>query len=183
MAADTKYLPEPKAGRPPLRRTPRGMTYSQGRPHGVYSTARPAPAPRPVAGPAQPSRAAQASSAVRSGRQFAAPEFREYQGIILAEFVLAELLVAATPIATRQNQPGLSPYIPRDMTKLLALGMVYFLLELMAVGGGRMARLGAWFGGLILLAVGLNEGANVAKDLDIFGAQPKDKSAPPDEAV
>lgn len=117
----------------------------------------------------------------RTGRQFTAPEFHNYQGIILAEFILAELLVAGTPIATRQEQPGLSPYVPRDMTKLLSIGMVYFLLELMAVGGAKTGRLGAWFGGLVLLGVGLNEGANVAKTLDLFGgigdaaAKAKDK--------
>jgi hypothetical protein len=58
------------------------------------------------------------------------------------------------------------------MTKLLALGLVYFLLELMAVGGRGTGRIGAWVGGLVLLTVGLNEGANVAKVLNIFG--PKD---------
>lgn len=107
--------------------------------------------------------------ATRAARQFSSPDFANYQGVILAEFVVAELLVAGTPIATRQNQPGLSPYIPRDMTKMLSIGMVYFLLELMAVGNARWGRIGAWFGGLVLLAVGLGEAASVAKVLDIFG--------------
>lgn len=114
-----------------------------------------------------------AATYTRSSRQFAAPEMKPYQAIILVEFILAELLVAATPIATRQNQPGLSPYIPRDLIKLLAIGMVYFLLELGAVAGHSWGRFGAWFGGLILLTVGLNEGANVTKDLDLFGLQTK----------
>lgn len=96
------------------------------------------------------------------------PEFRNYQGIILAEFVAAELLVAATPIATRKNQPGLSPYVPRDLTKLLALGLVYLLLELMAVGGRGAGRFGAWFGALVLLTVGLNEATNLGKVFDVL---------------
>lgn len=107
--------------------------------------------------------------AVRTGRQFAAPEFRNYQAIILVEFIAAELLVSATPMASRQHKTGLSPYVPRDMIKLLSLGLLYFLLELLAVGGRGPGRFGAWFGGLVLLGVGLNEGANVAKTLDLFG--------------
>jgi hypothetical protein len=134
---------------------------------------RTAAAPRPAPKRSGPS----AGQAVRASRQFKGGEFREYQGIILAEFILAELLVSATPIATRQNMPGLSPYIPRDMTKMLAIGLVYFLLELGAVGGHTMGRFGAWFGGLILLTVGLNEAANITKDLDLFaGFNPKSTS-------
>lgn len=108
-------------------------------------------------------------SARTAQRETGHGQFAPYQAIILGEFVLAELLVSATPIATRPNQPGLSPYIPRDLIKLVALGLVYFLLELMAVGGTGPARLGAWFGGLILIVVGLNEASNIAKDLNIFG--------------
>src|SRR5215469_4751509 len=62
----------------------------------------------------------------RSGGQ----SYANYQAVILAEFVAAELLVAATPIATRKNQPGLSPYVPRDLVKLMAIGLVYFILQL-----------------------------------------------------
>lgn len=93
---------------------------------------------------------------------------RNYQAVILAEFVAAELLVALTPIATRPNQPGLSPYVPRDMTKLLAIGLSYFLLQLISTTGRGAGRFGAWFGALILLAVGLNEAASVSKVLNLF---------------
>lgn len=104
--------------------------------------------------------------------------YRNYQAIMLAEFVAAELLVAMTPIATRKNQPGLSPYIPRDMSKLLAIGLVYFLLQLTAVTGQGAARFGAWFGALLLLGVGLNEAANVTKVLDLFsGAESSSSSS------
>jgi hypothetical protein len=116
---------------------------------------------------------------IRAGQRAAGnPEFSGYQGVILAEFVAAELLVAITPIATKRGQQGLSPYLPRDMTKLLAIGLLYFLLQLLAVGGRGPGRFGAWFGGLVLLSVGMNEAANIVKDLDIFGggSQPADST-------
>lgn len=93
---------------------------------------------------------------------------RNYQAVILAEFVTAELLVALTPIATRPNQPGLSPYVPRDMTKMIAIGLSYFMLQLISTTGRGAGRFGAWFGALILLAVGLNEAASVSKVLNLF---------------
>jgi hypothetical protein len=108
-----------------------------------------------------------------------APAFSNYQGVILAEFVLAELLVAASPIATRANKPGLSPYVPRDMTKMLSIGLLYFLLELGSVANTKVGRFGAWFGGLILLVVGLNETANLTRVLNIFGGGKPDPAPPP----
>ena len=54
------------------------------------------------------------------------------------------------------------------MTKMLAIGLVYFLLELLAVGGRGPGRFGAWFGGLILITVGLNQAANIVKDLGLL---------------
>src|SRR5215472_16029063 len=68
------------------------------------------------------------------GQPGGAPAYHNYQAIVLAEFVAAELLVAATPIASRKNQPGLSPYVPRDLVKLLAIGVSYFILQLFASG-------------------------------------------------
>lgn len=38
-------VPEPKTGRPPLRRTTKGLSYRQGRPHPAQPAAAPAPAP------------------------------------------------------------------------------------------------------------------------------------------
>lgn len=108
------------------------------------------------------------SRAASSAKGDFSPEFRNYQGVILAEFVAAEILVAATPIAARKNEPGLSPYRARDMTKLLAIGLLYFLLELSTIGSAKWSRFAAWFGALILLTVGLNEAANIAKVLNIF---------------
>jgi len=95
-----------------------------------------------------------------------------YQGVILAEFVAAVVLVALTPIAANKKQQtqsgGLSPYAGQDMIKLAAITVVYLILALLSVrpGPGRFA---AWFGGLILLAVGLNEAAHLADVLDLFG--------------
>ena len=95
-----------------------------------------------------------------------------YQGVILAEFVAAVVLVALTPIAANKKQQtqsgGLSPYAGQDMIKLAAITVVYLILALLSVrpGPGRFA---AWFGGLVLLAVGLNEAAHLAQVLDIFG--------------
>ena len=55
---------------------------------------------------------------------------------------------------------------------MLAIGVTYFLLNLAAVSGrsaGRSAgRFGAGFGLLVLVAVGLNEAANVTKVLNLF---------------
>lgn len=186
-ASRGKLLSDPRSGAKPLGNSDPGPSYerrgsesrskapaepAQPRTRSEPSSAASAPAAKPKAAksPGRPRKQSGLNMAARTGRQFTAPEFRNYQGIILAEFVLAELLVAGTPIATRQGQPGLSPYVPRDMTKLLSLGMVYFLLELLAVGGPKAGRFGAWFGGLILLAVGLNEASSVAKVLDIFGS-------------
>ena len=99
-------------------------------------------------------------------------KFAPYQAIILGEFVAAELLVAITPIATRPNTPGLSPYIPRDLSKMAAIGVTYFLLSLLSVGGRGAGRFGAWFGGLILITVGLATGADVVRDLDLLAGIP-----------
>jgi len=114
-----------------------------------------------------------AGQAARTSRTAGLRGATDYQKVIAAEFVLAELLVAATPFATKKDQQGLSPYVPRDMTKMLALGFLYFLLELLAIPAGS-ARFAAWFGGLILIVVGLNEAANITKDIDLFaGINPK----------
>jgi hypothetical protein len=100
-----------------------------------------------------------------------------YQAVVLAEFVAAILLVAAAPIATKQTQsPGksggtspLSPYGATEMVQLGALTIAYLILALLSVGGQTTARFSAWFGGLLLLGVGLAEAASIAKTIDVFG--------------
>lgn len=92
-----------------------------------------------------------------------------YQGIVLAEFAAAILLVALTPFATKENPSGLSPYAGKDLLQLAAITLVYFLLALLSVAGGTAARSAAWLGGLILLTVGLSEAAHLAQVVDLFG--------------
>ena len=161
----------PAPSRPAATRRSSGTTRSPAKPAARTSGTSSSPAaPGPGRRRSPAAQRRRTLTTIRAGQRAAGPpRFSNYQGIILAEFVVAELLVSATPIATRKNQEGLSPYVPRDITKLLAIGMVYFLLELLAVGGRGAGRTGAWIGGLILLTVGLSEAANIAKDLNIFG--------------
>lgn len=54
-------IPEPKQGRPPLRRTPKGASYSQGRPRTpAPASSAPAPAPAPARARRAPARATDA---------------------------------------------------------------------------------------------------------------------------
>jgi hypothetical protein len=93
-----------------------------------------------------------------------------YQGIVLAEFAAAVLLVALTPFASKDNPSGLSPYRGKDMLQLAAITVAYFVLALISAGNNDAARFAAWFGGLILLTVGLSEAAHLAQVVDLFGA-------------
>lgn len=103
-----------------------------------------------------------------------------YHGVVFVEFVLAVLLAAGTPLA-KKNRTGVSPYAGIDMVKLLAITAVYFLLALTAATGRTQARFAAWFGGLILLAVGLNEAAHIATAVNQYlnpGPQPSPTPPP-----
>jgi len=93
-----------------------------------------------------------------------------YQPVILAEFVAAVLLVAATPFA-KKNSPGVSPYAGKDMLQLVAITLVYFILALVSGTGPKAARLSAWFGLLVLLTVGLAEAVRLAKLLNVLGLE------------
>jgi hypothetical protein len=95
-------------------------------------------------------------------------ELHNYQAVVAAEFVAASLLVALTPIASRKASKSpvsgaLSPYIPSDLVQLVAIGLVYLILEGLAAGPRAVARFAAWFGFLILLGVGLFEATRIAK--------------------
>jgi hypothetical protein len=145
-------------------------------PSGPGRTPRPLPAPRPVrpaARPARtvPERAGRPSFAAEAGRRAPTTKITRtnYQPVILVEFVAAILLTAASPIATKKNPSGLSPYTGDDMIKLAALTVVYLVLAMLSAAGRGPGRFAAWFGGLILLTVGLAEGASVATTLDLFG--------------
>lgn len=83
------------------------------------------------------------------------PGNRNYQGIILGEYLAAVALIALSPIAsggsaTAQAKSSPSPYATNDLRQLVATSGVYFILAL--VSSGSHGRFAAWFGGLILLA-------------------------------
>jgi hypothetical protein len=133
---------------------------------GAARDIRPLPAPEPRQPPARPPDR-------RSGVGISPPHGRihraNYQGVILAEFVAAIILTAATPIASNKKA-GLSPYAATDVAQLAALTLLYLILALVSVGGSSAGRIAAWFGGLVLIGVGLGEAATIAKTLDIFGS-------------
>jgi hypothetical protein len=88
---------------------------------------------------------------------------RGYQPVILAEFLAAVVIVTLTPIATggspaaqAKNSP--SPYDTGDLRQLVAIGGVYFVLALLS--SGNSGRLAAWFGGLVLIALGMSKMAH-----------------------
>jgi hypothetical protein len=83
------------------------------------------------------------------------PGGRNYQGVILAEFLLAVVVVAFLPLAAGQpddGKAGPSPYRVNDMIQLVAIGAVYFVLALFS-SGERSGRVVAWFGGLLTLGI------------------------------
>lgn len=95
-------------------------------------------------------------------------ELHNYQAIVAAEFVAAILLVALTPIAARKATPSatsgkLSPYVPGDLIQLVAIGIVYLILEAVAAGPRGAARFAAWLGFLLLLGVGLFEASRLGE--------------------
>ncbi len=99
----------------------------------------------------------------------------QYQPVILAEFLLAVLVIAIPPLATggdktAQAKGGPSPYSADSLKQLIAVGMLYFILALMS-GSRRLGRPVAWFGGLVLLGLGLVKWLNgdVQAMLAIFG--------------
>lgn len=107
---------------------------------------------------------------------------RQYQGVILAEFLAAVLIVALAPIArgkeSTSDPSSPSPYGPDDIKQLVGVGAVYFVLALLS--SGKWGRLSAWFGGLVLIAIGLAETTSGGLPA-IFGIfQPSSKSAGPE---
>jgi hypothetical protein len=79
---------------------------------------------------------------------------RSYQGAILAEFLVAVLVVAFLPLASGpgDGKTGPSPYRVNDMIQLVAIGAVYFILALFS-NGERSGRVVAWFGGLLVVGI------------------------------
>jgi hypothetical protein len=103
-----------------------------------------------------------------------------YQGAILAEFLIAVLVVSFMPLASgapSDGKTGPSPYRVNDLEQLAAIGITYFLLALLAQGDhGKMA---AWFGGLILLGIGFKKMMSGQFSAAVSGLQGK---PPPAEA-
>lgn len=133
----------------------------QAAPSATPTRKRPSPAVQQAAATAAGSYAGQARQAGQAGyRAHLVPGDRQYQGIILAEFLVAALLISVTPLATggspaAKAKGGPSPYDTEDLKQLVAVGAVYFILAL--VSSGRHGRFAAWFGGLILLAIGMSK--------------------------
>jgi hypothetical protein len=88
------------------------------------------------------------------GQQQITPGGRNYQGAILAEFLVAVVVVAFLPLASGpgDGKQGPSPYRVNDMIQLVAIGAVYFILALFS-SGERSGRVVAWFGGLLVLGI------------------------------
>lgn len=104
---------------------------------------------------------------------------RQYQGVILAEFLVAALIVALAPLArgkaAQDKTTGPSPYGVDDVKQLAGIGAVYFVLALLS--SGKYGRFSAYFGGLVLVAIGLAQTTSGGLPA-IFGIfQPSSKSA------
>lgn len=89
------------------------------------------------------------------------PGSHSYQPVILAEFVVAIVVVSVSPLAKggtseAQAKGSPSPYSVNTLKQLVAIGGVYFVLALLA-SSHRAGRFAAWFGGLVLLGLGLAE--------------------------
>jgi hypothetical protein len=170
--------------RPPLRTTPKGQTFAQGRPRPSAAPARTGGrtqqgtsggARASTAGPARPASPQQSSRRGRSPYRQVRTQYRahvstQYEKVIVAEFVIVVLLVAVAPM-TRKERTGLSPYYGQDIVQLVAIMAAYFILGVIAQGGQGAARVAAWFGGLLAIGIGLGEAAYLTKVFDLFGAQ------------
>jgi hypothetical protein len=103
-------------------------------------------------------------SAKRKGRgalKARLPGSHSYQPVILAEFVVAVVVVSVSPLAKggtpeAQAKGSPSPYSVNTLKQLVAIGGVYFVLALLA-SSRRAGRYAAWFGGLVLVGLGLAE--------------------------
>jgi hypothetical protein len=116
-----------------------------------------------------PSRRSQ-SPARQVRRQYREHATTNYERVIVAEFIVAVVIVAAAPF-TRKDNTGLSPYYGQDVLQLVAIMAAYFILGLVAQAGQGTARVAAWFGGLLVLGIGLGEAAYLAKVFNLFGAK------------
>lgn len=95
----------------------------------------------------------------RQARQIASqgrltPGDRNWQGLILAEFLAAEVVVVLAPLARPSGSTatsGPSPYGVNDLKQIVAIGAVYFVLAL--ASSGSHGKISAAVGGLVLLTL------------------------------
>lgn len=153
------------------RSSPRGGRGAGPPPPRGFARPLPNPPQRQSSGPARSSGSRQRSPLGEARHRAPTDKVSRtnYQPVILAEFVAAILLVALSPVASKSNPDGLSPYAGKDMIKLGAVTGLYFVLALISTGGPTAGRFAAWFGGLILLTVGLSETAHLASVFDLGG--------------
>ena len=126
-------------------------------------------------------------SAKRAGRgalKARLPGSHSYQPVILAEFLVAVVVVAVGPIAKggsaeSQAKGSPSPYSVNTLKQLVAIGGVYFVLAILA-SSRRAGRYSAWFGGLVLIALGLGEvsSGNLQSFFKVFGPGAPADAAP-----
>jgi hypothetical protein len=154
--------PKPPPGPPPTFAQQRAKARTAARASARSTLARRAAGPTPegvaVYAAQRSARAGQgAARAVREAQ--IVPGDRQYQPVILAEFLVAVLLVALAPIAgvrsSANEGSGPSPYGVSDLKQLVAVGAAYFILALVA--SGNRGRLAAWFGGLVVIGIGLSK--------------------------
>lgn len=136
----------------------------------------------PLAAYAADKGAQTARSAARDAGQARIPTGgREYQGVILAEFLVAVLIVALAPLArgkaAQDQSSGPSPYGVDDVKQMVGIGAVYFVLALLS--SGKWGRYSAWFGGLVLVAIGLAQTTSGGLPAIFAIFQPSSKSAGP----
>jgi hypothetical protein len=107
------------------------------------------------------------SRAGRLGRGAASAKLsgsHSYQPVILAEFVVAIVVVGVSPLAgggtaTAQAKGSASPYDVNTLKQLIAIGGAYFILALFGASE-KMGRYAAWFGALVLVGLGIAQYLN-----------------------
>jgi hypothetical protein len=105
-----------------------------------------------------PGRAARARSSYARQASYVASNAslggdRNYQGVILAEYVTALVIMLVAPLAggSSSSSAGASPYGVADLKRIVATSACFFFIAL--ASGGNRGKYAAMLGGLILLAI------------------------------
>ena len=109
-------------------------------------------------------RQARAGRMGRSASRAKLPGSHSYQPVILAEFVVAIVVVGVSPLAgggtaTAQAKGSSSPYDVNTLKQLIAIGGTYFVLALFGASE-KAGRYAAWFGALVLVGLGIAQYLN-----------------------